>query len=67
MQVDHIQVRLGEGMKLFLPWSMGGRDNQGQTYPAPAYVAWISTGGMARGPVFLGIDRWASRDYTRTE
>ncbi|ELW9742726.1 site-specific integrase, partial [Pseudomonas aeruginosa] len=67
LQVEHIQVRPGEGMQLFLPWSKGDRDNQGQTFSAPAlarlcpvqaYVDWISVAGIARGPVFRGIDRW---------
>lgn len=59
--------KAGEGMQLFLPWSKGDRDNQGQTFSAPAlarlcpvqaYVDWISVAGIARGPVFRGIDRW---------
>lgn len=67
LQVEHIQARVGEGMQLFLPWSKGDRDNQGQTFSAPAlaklcpvqaYVDWISLAGIARGPVFRGIDRW---------
>ncbi|WAG76524.1 tyrosine-type recombinase/integrase [Metapseudomonas furukawaii] len=67
LQVEHIQVRAGEGMQLFLPWSKGDRDNQGQSYQAPAlarlcpvqaYSDWISLAGIARGPVFRGIDRW---------
>lgn len=67
LQVEHIQVRTGEGMQLFLPWSKGDRDNHGHTFSAPAlaklcpvqaYVDWISLAGIARGPVFRGIDRW---------
>nr|WP_079235587.1 MULTISPECIES: site-specific integrase [Pseudomonas] len=67
LRVEHIQVRPGEGMQLFLPWSKGDRDNQGQTFSAPAlarlcpvqaYVDWISLAGIARGPVFRGVDRW---------
>lgn len=67
LQVEYIQVRPGEGMQLFLPWSKGDRDNQGQSYPAPAlarlcpvqaYSDWISVAGLTRGPVFRGIDRW---------
>ncbi|MCO6056744.1 site-specific integrase [Pseudomonas sp. MOB-449] len=67
LQVEHIQTRAGEGMQLFLPWSKGDRDNQGQSYQAPAlarlcpvqaYSDWISVAGIARGPVFRGIDRW---------
>ncbi|HBM10866.1 hypothetical protein CXF92_06415 [Pseudomonas sp. Choline-3u-10] len=67
LQVEHIQVRPGEGMQLFLPWSKGDRDNQGQTFSAPAlarlcpvqaYVDWISLASIARGPVFRGVDRW---------
>jgi len=67
LQVEHIQVRAGQGMQLFLPWSKGDRDNQGQTYRAPAlarlcpvqaYSDRISVAGIARGPVFRDIDRW---------
>lgn len=67
LQVEHIQVRAGEGMQLFLPWSKGDRDSQGHTFSAPAlaklcplqaYVDWISLAGIAKGPVFRGIDRW---------
>ncbi|RTR61073.1 site-specific integrase [Pseudomonas aeruginosa] len=69
LQVEHIQVRAGEGMQLFLPWSKGDRDSQGQTFSAPAltklcpvqaYVDWISLAGIARGPVFRSIDRWGN-------
>jgi hypothetical protein len=54
-------------MQLFLPWSKGDRDSQGQTFKAPAlaklcpvqaYVDWISLAGIAWGPVFRSIDRW---------
>lgn len=67
LQVEFIQVRAGEGMQLFLPRSKGDRDNQGQTFSAPAlarlcpvqaYVDWISVAGIAHGPVFRSIDRW---------
>lgn len=67
LQAEHIQVRTGEGMQLFLPWSKGDRDSHGQTFSAPAlarlcpvqaYVDWISAAGIARGPVFRSIDRW---------
>ncbi|MNO84611.1 Phage integrase family protein [compost metagenome] len=67
LQVDHIQVRAGEGMRIFLPRSKGDRDNLGVTHSAPslarlcpvqAYSDWISTAGIAYGPVFRGIDRW---------
>lgn len=67
LQVEHIQVRSGEGMQLFLSWSKGDRDSHGQTFSAPAlaklcpvqaYVDWISVASIARGPVFRSIDRW---------
>lgn len=73
LQVEHIQVRAGEGMQLFLPWSKGDRDNLGKTYSAPAlarlcpvqsYVDWISVAGIARGPVFRGINRWGQLQDT---
>ncbi|WP_317890046.1 tyrosine-type recombinase/integrase [Pseudomonas sp. JM0905a] len=71
LQIEHIQVRPGEGMQLFLPWSKADRDNQGRTYQAPAlaqfcpvqaYLDWISVAGLTREPVFRGIDRWGHLD-----
>ncbi|UVJ41938.1 site-specific integrase [Pseudomonas sp. LS1212] len=67
LEVEFIQVKRGEGMRIFLPWSKGDRDSNGATYAAPAlerlcpveaYNDWISTAGIAKGPVFRGIDRW---------
>ncbi|MCY1303814.1 Phage integrase family protein [compost metagenome] len=67
LRVEHIQARAGEGMQLFLPWSKGDRDNQGQTFSAPAlarlcpvaaYLDWVEVAEVTDGPVFLGIDRW---------
>ena len=37
LQVEHIRIRAGEGMQLFLP-RKGDRDNQGQIYQAPVLV-----------------------------
>lgn len=69
LQVEHIQVRVGVEMHLFLPRSKGDRDNLGQTFSAPAldrlcpvqaYVDWISQAGIVRGAVFRSIDRWGN-------
>ncbi|MCY1365785.1 Phage integrase family protein [compost metagenome] len=67
LRVDHIQARGGEGMQLFLPWSKSDRDNQGQSFSAPAlarlcpvaaYLDWVEVAEISEGPVFPGIDRW---------
>ncbi|MBO3278123.1 site-specific integrase [Pseudomonas schmalbachii] len=67
LQVEHIQAQAGEGMRIFLPRSKADRDSLGVTHSAPAlarlcpvqaYLDWITTAGIAYGPVFRGIDRW---------
>lgn len=67
LDVQFIQARRGEGMRIFLPWSKGDRDSRGTTHSAPAlerlcpvdaYCDWLETAGIAQGAVFRGIDRW---------
>lgn len=73
LQVEHIQARAGEGMTFFLPQSKGDRDNLGTNYSAPAlqrlcpvqaYLEWVAVAGIARGPVFRGINRWGQLQDT---
>ncbi len=67
LQVEHITVEPGRGMRLFLPRTKTDRNHVGTTYKAPAlsrlcpvaaYEAWLAASGLVEGPVFRRIDRW---------
>lgn len=67
LRVEHVDVRPGEGMSLYLPRSKTDRDGRGRNYPAPAlsrlcpvaaYQAWIDAAVLTEGPVFRRISRW---------
>ena len=69
VQVEHVQAHAGSGISLYLPRSKGDRDNLGRTYSTPAlqrlcpvqaYIEWINTAALVRGPVFRAIDRWGN-------
>ncbi|UFH51018.1 site-specific integrase [Pseudomonas sp. KNUC1026] len=67
LQVEHIRAQAGVGIELYLPRSKGDRQNLGSRLrtpalnslcPVQAYLNWITAAGIAKGPVFRGIDRW---------
>ncbi|KAF0866168.1 site-specific integrase [Pseudomonas sp. LD120] len=67
LQIEYVQASAGSGISLYLPRSKGDRDNLGRTFhtpallrlcPVQAYIEWINTAALVRGPVFRGIDRW---------
>ncbi len=67
LEIEHVRAVAGSGMTLYLPRSKTDRDNLGQTYQAPAlqrlcpvqaYIDWINSAALVRGPVFRAIDRW---------
>ncbi|MGE8453762.1 MAG: site-specific integrase [Pseudomonadales bacterium] len=67
LQIEHVQAMAGSGISLYLPRSKGDRDNLGRTFhtpalqrlcPVQAYVDWINSAALVRGPVFRSIDRW---------
>lgn len=67
LQIEHVQAVAGSGISLYLPRSKGDRDNLGRTFhtpalqrlcPVQAYVDWINSAALVRGPVFRSIDRW---------
>ena len=67
LQVEHIEVTLGQGMTIFLPRSKTDRQRVGRTFKAPAlsrlcpvaaYQDWIGNAALTEGPVFRRIDRW---------
>ncbi|PVZ19516.1 MULTISPECIES: site-specific integrase [unclassified Pseudomonas] len=67
LRVEHVRAQAGVGIELYLPRSKGDRQNLGSQLrtpalsrlcPVQAYLAWVTTAGLAHGPVFRGIDRW---------
>lgn len=67
LQVEHVQAVAGSGISLYLPRSKSDRDNLGRTFhtpalqrlcPVQAYIEWLNSAALVRGPVFRGIDRW---------
>lgn len=67
LQIEHVQAVAGAGISLYLPRSKSDRDNLGRTFhtpallrlcPVQAYIEWINSAALVRGPVFRGIDRW---------
>lgn len=67
LQIEHVQANAGSGISLYLPRSKSDRENLGRTFhtpalqrlcPVQAYIEWINSAALVRGPVFRGIDRW---------
>ncbi|MBP5096146.1 site-specific integrase [Pseudomonas protegens] len=67
LQIEHVQAVAGSGISLYLPRSKSDRDNLGRTFhtpallrlcPVQAYIEWINSAALVRGPVFRGINRW---------
>lgn len=67
LQIEHVQAVAGSGISLYLLRSKSDRDNLGRTFhtpallrlcPVQAYIEWINSAALVRGPVFRGINRW---------
>ena len=67
LRVEHIQVREGHELEIFLASSKTDRDHRGRTLvvpalkrlcPVDAYQHWLAVSGINQGPVFRAIDRW---------
>lgn len=67
LRIEHIQLRTGQGLDIFLPSSKGDRANRGRTLympalkrlcPVAAYGQWLELSELVQGAVFRGIDRW---------
>ncbi|MFY1664535.1 site-specific integrase [Pseudomonas sp. Pseu.R1] len=67
LRIEHIQVRSGEGMEIFLASGKTDRQHEGVTFAVPAlkrmcpvqaYEDWLDISGLRHGPVFRSIDRW---------
>ena len=73
LKVEHITIKAGIGLEIFLPRSKTDRNNQGTTYHVPAlsrlcpvnaYQDWIDLALFTEGPVFCGIDQWGNINAT---
>lgn len=67
LQIEHVTVRPGESLTLFLPTSKGDRENQGRTWLVPALTrlcpveaveAWLAVSALTAGPLFRRVNRW---------
>ncbi|QXH74803.1 tyrosine-type recombinase/integrase [Pseudomonas atacamensis] len=65
--VEHIRVREGQALDIFLASSKTDRLHRGRTLvlpalrrlcPVDAYQHWLAVSGINHGPVFRAIDRW---------
>ena len=66
LRVEHIEVRVGEGLRCYLPRSKADRAYEGRHFDCPAlpklcpvtaYVEWIAAAGLTEGAVFRKIGR----------
>ncbi|EIL91405.1 MULTISPECIES: site-specific integrase [unclassified Rhodanobacter] len=73
LRIEHIDLRLGEGLTGFLPRSKTDRDNHGRTFKMPALSrwcpidavqAWIAASKRTEGPLFVAINRWGKLGET---
>lgn len=67
LRIEHIEVRTGEGLNIFLASGKTDRDHRGQHFSVPAlkrlcpvdaYETWLQVSGLHQGAVFRAIDRW---------
>ncbi len=69
LQIEHLTLRPGESLTLFLPMSKGDRENQGRTWvvpalsrlcPVEAVEAWLTASKLCSGPLFRRVNRWGA-------
>lgn len=67
LEVDYIEVVLGEGMTCYFPQTKGDRQLKGTSFKVPAlstlcpvaaYSAWVELADITTGPAFRSVDRW---------
>lgn len=73
LRVEHLGLRPGSSMQVFLSSSKGDRQNEGRTWQVPALsrlcpvegmAAWLKLAGLTEGPVFRRVTRWGSLGRT---
>ena len=69
LEVNNIEVSPGKGMTLHLSRTKTDKHQIGTNYKVPslsrlcpvdAYLNWITTANLTKGPVFRRIDRWGN-------
>ncbi|MBK5344671.1 tyrosine-type recombinase/integrase [Pseudomonas sp. TH49] len=67
LRIEHIQLRPGQSLEVFLASGKTDHHHQGKTVSVPAlkrlcpveaYERWLEASGLQQGPVFRAIDRW---------
>lgn len=67
LRIEHITLRSGQGLELYLSSGKTDREHQGTAFSVPAlkrlcpvqaYEDWLVVSSLRQGPVFRGIDRW---------
>ncbi len=69
LHIEHLTVRPGESLALWLPTSKGDRENQGRSWVVPALTrlcpvdaidAWLTASKLDAGPLFRRVNRWGA-------
>ncbi len=69
LHIEHLVLRPGESLTLWLPASKGDRENQGQKWVVPALTrlcpveavgAWLTATALSEGPLFRRVNRWGA-------
>lgn len=69
LHIEHLTVRPGESLTLWLPTSKGDRENQGRRWVVPALTrlcpveavqAWLAASKLESGPLFRRVNRWGA-------
>jgi len=67
LQIEHIDIKHGEGLVCYLPRSKSDREAKGRQFSCPALSrlcpvtaveAWLAQSSLSSGPLFRKIDRW---------
>lgn len=67
LQTEHLQIRRGEGLVVFLPSSKTDRSNRGRQLSVPALKRlcpvtaveqWLECSGIQHGALFRSVNRW---------
>lgn len=67
VDVDFIELIPNEGLEIFLPYSKGDRDGNGEVFKVPALASlcpveavevWLAISNIESGPLFRSVNRW---------
>lgn len=69
LRIEHLVLRPGESLTLWLPSSKSDRENQGRSWVVPALTrlcpveaveAWLTASKLDAGPLFRRVNRWGA-------